>query len=102
MEEDFVDSEHNLTYKAVAALRWIDTYCSQAAFVLKTDDDIFVNMFALLRYSQKAAREQQQQQPPRPSGLLMCCVWTGLPVLPSGNWKVCRWFISDRRSSEIA
>lgn len=48
VQEDFVDSYVNLTYKAVAALKWISEHCSHATYVLKADDDIFVNMFALL------------------------------------------------------
>lgn len=84
LKEDFVDTYHNLTYKGIAALRWIDTYCSHATFVLKTDDDIFVNMFSLVRFLKKIARET-----PRPNGLLMCCVWNGMPVQRSGKWKVC-------------
>jgi len=75
-----VDTYRNLTYKGVAALRWVDTYCSQATFVLKTDDDIFVNMFSLLRLLKKMTRKT-----PRPNGLLMCCVWNGMR---SGKWKV--------------
>jgi len=84
LKEDFVDTYHNLTYKGVAALRWVDAYCSHATFVLKTDDDIFVNMFSLVRFLKKMTREA-----PRPNGLLMCCVWDGMPVQRSGKWKVC-------------
>lgn len=83
-KEDFVDTYHNLTYKGVAALRWIDAYCSQATFVLKTDDDIFVNMFSLMRFLKKTTH-----QTPRPHGLLMCCVWNGMPVQRSRKCKVC-------------
>ena len=83
VKEDFVDTDHNLTYKGVAALRWVDTYCRHTTFVLKTDDDIFVNMFSLIRYLKKMTRET-----PRPDGLLMCSV-SNVPVQRSGKWKVC-------------
>jgi len=83
LKENFVDTYHNLTYKGIAALRWIDQHCSHAKFVLKTDDDIFVNMFSLLRLLKKMAREAR-----RPNGLLMCCVWDSMPVQRSGKWKV--------------
>lgn len=31
-------------------LKWVKTYCPQATFVLKTDDDMFVNIRALAQY----------------------------------------------------
>ena len=82
-QEDFADTYHNLTYKGVAALKWIDMYCSQAVFVLKTDDDIFVNTFALMRVFKRLQRSSV-----RPQGLLMCCVWYGMTVMRTGKWKV--------------
>ena len=83
MQEDFVDSYHNLTHKGVAALRWIDAHCRHAIFVLKTDDDIFINMFTLIRYLKKLTRNSA-----RPRGVLMCLVWESMPVLREGKWKV--------------
>ncbi|XP_071551801.1 beta-1,3-galactosyltransferase 4-like isoform X2 [Panulirus ornatus] len=47
---DFVDSYHNLSYKAVTALHWLTEYCRRPRYVVKTDDDIFVNIFALSRF----------------------------------------------------
>ncbi|XP_076446970.1 beta-1,3-galactosyltransferase 5-like [Babylonia areolata] len=48
VQGDFVDSFSNLTRKAVTALRWINNHCLHARFILKTDDDIFVNVFRLV------------------------------------------------------
>ena len=45
---DYIDTYRNLTHKALSALRWIQTYCRQARFVLKTDDDVLVNNVAVL------------------------------------------------------
>ncbi|XP_069162007.1 beta-1,3-galactosyltransferase 4 [Procambarus clarkii] len=47
---DFVDSYRNLSYKAVTALHWVSQHCRQPGYVIKTDDDIFVNIFALKRF----------------------------------------------------
>lgn len=46
----FVDSYDNLTLKTVSILEWVDNYCSRARFVLKTDDDMFINMLKLLEF----------------------------------------------------
>ena len=48
VQEDFVDSYRNLTYKGIMGLRWTSEHCAHARFLLKTDDDIFVNTFNLL------------------------------------------------------
>ena len=36
VQEDFMDSYKNLTFKGVAALKWISNYCQNAKFVLGT------------------------------------------------------------------
>ena len=48
VQADFLDTYNNLTYKSLVGLRWATTYCPEAKYVLKIDDDTFVNMFALL------------------------------------------------------
>jgi hypothetical protein len=83
VQEDFLDTYHNLTYKGVAALKWISLNCRQAVFLLKTDDDIFVNMYSLLRHM-----KQMSKNPSNLKGLLMCAVWYGMPVMRTGKWKV--------------
>ncbi|XP_071446403.1 beta-1,3-galactosyltransferase 5 [Hetaerina americana] len=46
----FIDSYRNLTYKHVMGLKWCTYFCPQASYVLKTDDDVFVNTPALVRF----------------------------------------------------
>ncbi|CAG5123906.1 unnamed protein product [Candidula unifasciata] len=48
VQEDFEDSYKNNRLKSVSMLRWVSTYCSTAKFVLRTDDDIEVNVSALI------------------------------------------------------
>ncbi|KAK4299274.1 hypothetical protein Pmani_028448 [Petrolisthes manimaculis] len=47
--EDFVDSYTNLTLKTVFMLKWIRQNCPSAQFIMKTDDDIFVNVPNVVR-----------------------------------------------------
>ncbi|KAG4079473.1 hypothetical protein HA402_005170 [Bradysia odoriphaga] len=47
MMGDFVDSYRNLTLKTIMAYEWLTEYCRQAQFVVKTDDDVIVNIFEL-------------------------------------------------------
>ncbi|KAG4065881.1 hypothetical protein HA402_012559 [Bradysia odoriphaga] len=47
---DFVDSYRNLTLKTIMAYDWVTSYCRQAQIVVKTDDDVLVNIFELTRH----------------------------------------------------
>jgi len=49
VQGNFIDSYRNLTLKAVMGLRWMSTYCSEAPFAIKTDDDTFLNIFEMVR-----------------------------------------------------
>ena len=41
--EDFHDTYLNLTLKTTFLLKWVTARCSNAKFVFKVDDDVFVN-----------------------------------------------------------
>ncbi|EDV27077.1 uncharacterized protein TRIADDRAFT_4567, partial [Trichoplax adhaerens] len=43
---EFIDSYQNLTYKTLLGMKWAYTYC-KPRFILKVDDDVFVNTFLL-------------------------------------------------------
>ena len=45
----FIDSYHNLTYKSTMGFRWATERCRNAKYVLKTDDDIVINLFILFQ-----------------------------------------------------
>lgn len=83
IQEDFVDSYRNLTYKGIMGLKWASTYCRLAKFLLKTDDDIFVNMFNLIAHLQSMATHRG-----RVKNLLLCLVWYHMKVMrdPSSKW----------------
>ncbi|XP_015111301.1 beta-1,3-galactosyltransferase 5 [Diachasma alloeum] len=49
----FHDSYSNLTLKTISSLEWFDTYCSAAKFLLKTDDDMFINVPRLVSFAKK-------------------------------------------------
>lgn len=43
VQGNFHDSYHNMTYKHVMAFKWFVYECPKARFLLKTDDDVFIN-----------------------------------------------------------
>ncbi|XP_031636839.1 N-acetyllactosaminide beta-1,3-N-acetylglucosaminyltransferase 3-like [Contarinia nasturtii] len=57
----FIDSYNNLTLKTISSLEWVDTYCSRAAFILKTDDDMFINVLRLMSFIDKHRLEERQK-----------------------------------------
>ncbi|XP_007535695.2 beta-1,3-galactosyltransferase 5-like [Erinaceus europaeus] len=47
IQKDFVDTYYNLTLKTLMGMEWVHRFCPQAAFVMKTDTDMFVNVYYL-------------------------------------------------------
>ncbi|XP_038200267.1 beta-1,3-galactosyltransferase 5-like [Arvicola amphibius] len=44
IQKDFKDVYYNLTLKTLMGMEWVHHFCPQAAFVMKTDSDMFVNV----------------------------------------------------------
>lgn len=44
IQEDFIDSYNNLTVKSVMMLKWFLNKCPSPTFLMKTDDDMFINI----------------------------------------------------------
>ena len=45
IQGDFLDTYHNLSFKEVMGNLWVSEFCEQAEFVVKTDDDQFVDLY---------------------------------------------------------
>lgn len=54
----FLDSYSNLTLKTISTLEWVDAYCSKIKYLLKTDDDMFINVPRLLAFVYKHAKDR--------------------------------------------
>lgn len=50
IQGNFVDSYHNLTYKHTMALKWFSENCPNVKYLLKMDDDVFVNVPATYEF----------------------------------------------------
>ena len=50
IQANFLDHYNNLTLKTLASLEWFDMHCGAASFMLKVDDDVFVNVNNLDAY----------------------------------------------------
>ncbi|XP_043939459.1 beta-1,3-galactosyltransferase 4 [Protopterus annectens] len=47
---NFVDTYYNLTLKTLMIMQWYITFCPHASFLLKVDEDVFVNTIAMVGY----------------------------------------------------
>ncbi|NXO12758.1 B3GL1 acetylgalactosaminyltransferase, partial [Oriolus oriolus] len=43
IRQDFMDTYDNLTLKTIMAFQWFSEFCSNARFLMKADDDVFIN-----------------------------------------------------------
>lgn len=48
---DFQDSYDNLTLKVLSGLHWTEKFCQNVEWVMKSDVDVIINVFRLVRYS---------------------------------------------------
>ncbi|XP_059356993.1 lactosylceramide 1,3-N-acetyl-beta-D-glucosaminyltransferase B-like [Carassius carassius] len=52
IQQDFMDTFHNLTLKLLLQLGWKETYCHHAQFLISADDDVFVHIPNLIHFLQ--------------------------------------------------
>nr|XP_033780793.1 beta-1,3-galactosyltransferase 4-like [Geotrypetes seraphini] len=70
----FHDTYRNLTLKTLMLLRWASTFCPEAHFLLKVDDDVFVNTKRLVGHLRTLGY-------PRPEGIYLGRIhWLARPV----------------------
>ncbi|XP_049818435.1 beta-1,3-galactosyltransferase 5-like [Aethina tumida] len=83
IQGNFNDAYRNMTYKHVMALKYLNYYCSNANYLLKTDDDIFVNTKILQKFVSTNLKERY------PKNLILCKPQMHAPVYRSSSkWNV--------------
>lgn len=50
---NFEDTYRNLTYKHLMGYKWVLSHCPLAKFVIKTDDDVFIDIFQVFDFAQR-------------------------------------------------
>ncbi|CAM1313988.1 Uncharacterised protein g6403 [Pycnogonum litorale] len=90
--QEYKDSYRNLTLKAMSWLQWVVQYCPQAAYILKTDDDVFVNTFQVFKFLN--AIESQSKHGRRDN--IMCSIRINHDVI---RYKI-KWYVSKAEYSD--
>ncbi|XP_042238533.1 beta-1,3-galactosyltransferase 1-like isoform X2 [Homarus americanus] len=80
---DFVDSYSNLTLKTLSLLHWQQHFCKTAKWILKSDDDIFVNPFIVSDFLRQHSASE-----------LVCKVIGGSIVCRPGKRCRQKWAVS--------
>ncbi|XP_035674170.1 beta-1,3-galactosyltransferase 1-like [Branchiostoma floridae] len=89
IQEDFVDSYRNLTLKTVMCLKWASEFCPKARFVMKADDDTFVNIYSLLNYLKNLHTLRREK-------LLMGHVFYDAKPIRDRKGKDKKWYLSHK------
>lgn len=84
IQGSFLDAYRNMTYKHVMSLKYAVYHCPQAKYILKTDDDIFVNMPTMVGFLKYGL------SPNGADNLLLCVLIRNAMVLRSyrSKWRV--------------
>ena len=86
IQEDFLDSYRNLTYKGIMSLKWITKYCPNAKYLLKVDDDIIVDIFTFFRHLKKLDEYKLIA-----NKCILCHIWTKMKPMRNLESK---WYVS--------
>jgi hypothetical protein len=87
VQGNFIDTYKNLSLKALVGLRWVSEFCPEAEYVLKADDDAFVNIFELIPLMNAHANK---------SNVIICSRWGEnlMPILR--DRKTCmKWCVQS-------
>lgn len=92
MVKDFQDTYRNLTHKAVAALKWVSEHCPNVTYVIKSDDDILIDMDALMGIlASKTVQDYGTKK------IILCNLWSNMKVIRD---KRSKWYISEDEFAE--
>ncbi|KAH0949039.1 hypothetical protein HN011_011220 [Eciton burchellii] len=88
IQERFLDTYNNLTLKSVMMLKWMTSHCDQIKYLMKTDDDMFINIPLLLQ----TLRSRRQSET-----LLGSLICNAKPISdPKNKWYTPKYMYSEK------
>ena len=88
IQAEFIDSYRNLSKKGLIALRWIVEYCPHVDFILKTDDDILVDIPRLFMSINSVIGPKYGKE-----RVIVCHKWINMGIIRE---KKSKWYISEQ------
>jgi len=89
IQESFIDTYANLTVKSLFLLKWFNTHCDKTQYVMKADDDMYINLDRLY------ATVQANKRPNLLMGSLIC---NAIPIKdPYNKWYVPQYMFAGKR-----
>ena len=89
IQASFADTYRNLTYKSVAGLAWFRDYCT-SPFMLKIDDDLYVNVKGVERFLKTEAKLQNE---------IYCQIARHAQVIRSPKSHYSKWLVTRQEYS---
>lgn len=89
IQSNFIDSYHNLTIKTMVIMDWLATHCRTAAYAMKIDSDMFLNIDNLVTML-------KQPGIPKTNYLTGMLMWNR-PVIRFNNSK---WYVPEEMFPE--
>ena len=62
VQNDFMDTYYNLTIKTIMGFKWVSSFCQNAQYTLKIDDDVVVNVPFFIDYLEELVRKNKHQK----------------------------------------
>ncbi|GFU31852.1 beta-1,3-galactosyltransferase 2 [Nephila pilipes] len=81
-----------LPQKILGLLELASSTCGKLPFIVKTDDDVFVNVYALRDLLEDIKDRTEEKN-------FWCLVWEGMPVIRANHSK---WYVSKEKYSDSA
>ncbi|GFY54080.1 hexosyltransferase [Trichonephila inaurata madagascariensis] len=86
------DDYKALPQKVLSLLEMSSSACGKLPFVVKTDDDVFINVYALRDLLEDIKDRTEEKN-------FWCLVWEGMPVIRTNHSK---WYITKEKYSDSA
>lgn len=94
IQGNFFDTYQNMTYKHVMAFKWFLYNCPEVNYLLKTDDDVFVNTPLLYDVLEQVSNQSRETKP----GQLLICTEINRPKVKRSFRS--KWHISFKAYQE--
>ncbi|XP_054713173.1 beta-1,3-galactosyltransferase 5-like [Uloborus diversus] len=91
VQGNFLDSYRNLTYKHLMGLAWAQKFCKQTKFLLKMDDDIYMDIYQFLDYIKLQFNQTALLNK------IACYFQSNMPVVRD---PVSKWYITKEEYKE--